>query len=79
MGSKTFEEIHNITDVLVNLMFLINEVPPDSSVESEYSFKQLLDLTKVEVARLGALVDLQGKKNHKFREEDKRVVDRAVN
>jgi hypothetical protein len=69
---KGLEDIRNITDALLNIMFLMNE-PQDFGIKSDFSFEQLLDMSKHEVARLGDRVDLESKLSHWCMDEEKLV------
>jgi hypothetical protein len=69
---KGLEDISNITDALLNIMFLMNE-PQDFGIKSDYSFEQLLDTSKHELARLGDRVDLEGKLSKRCMDEEKLV------
>lgn len=56
LSRKNFEEIANLTNTLVNITFLMDQVPSDP---------YLLNSAKEQVALLKAVVDSQGKLNHK--------------
>jgi hypothetical protein len=72
MSRKGLEGIRNVTDGLLNIMFLMNE-PEGSSINSGYSFEQLLDMCKLEVAKLGDIVDSEGKLSNWCLDEEKLV------
>jgi hypothetical protein len=77
MSRKGLEGIRNVTDALLNIMFLLNE-PQGSGIKSSYSFEQLLDMCKREIARLGEIVDSEGKLSKRCLDEEKLVTKSTV-
>jgi hypothetical protein len=68
LGRKNFEEISNLTNALVNIMFLMDQVPSDPN---------LLNIAKEQVALLGTVVDFQDKLNHRIWNEDRALMSTA--